>query len=408
MKSKPWLWEAIIYQVLIDRFFPGGRGGRRDAVSSSDGRIPPAFCGGNLQGVVEKLNYLADLGINTLWLSPFNQTQSEAYHGYHVTDFFRVAEQFGGPAGFKALIKTARARGIRLIMDFVPNHVSREHPWFVKAKNRRDPHHDWFYWRPHGDYLKYFDVAELPKLNLDHPAARAEIIRAAKYWLDQGVDGFRLDHAIGPSLDFWRAFRTALKGHNPAVVLIGEVAFGGLREPWLETIQLPNKEFYFAADAGGLDVMDDTLREYVEVFDGLLDFQFHKILNALVAHARRPLPTTAIQALLDRHYAGFPTDCCLLSFLDNHDKNRFLFEAGQDKERLQRAAQIQFAQRHPPVIYYGTELGMSQSRPIMATEPYSDQQARRLMAWEWGDPGILDFYKRLIQDRKSPRGRAPA
>ena len=141
MNDSHWVKTAVIYHIFIDRFFRGGS--RSNHIGDE---TKPVFCGGNLQGVTEKLDYLSDLGINTIWLSPFNQTT--AYHGYHVTDFFKVEKRFGGLKAFRQLVRAARSRRIRLIMDFVPNHVSIEHPFFKQAiRNARSPFRRWFYWK---------------------------------------------------------------------------------------------------------------------------------------------------------------------------------------------------------------------------------------------------------------------
>ncbi len=396
MNNSQWLHQAVIYQVFIDRFFRGGPPPRRHLPPEEK----PVFCGGNLQGVAEKLDYLSDLGINTIWLSPF--TRTTAYHGYHITDFLQVERRFGGQKAFQTLVKAARGRGLRLIMDFVPNHVHETHPWFIEARNsKRSRYRHWFYWLPNGDYLKFLDVAELPKLNLDNPEARKEIIKVARHWMDQGMAGFRLDHALGPSLDFWREFRSRLKQHNEEVALIAEVYFWGIQRRFLNTIFLPDKRFYFLAQQLGLDVLDATMKEYAPLFDGLLDFRFQKLLAACVARNKKKTSDAQIQEMLDEHYAGFPDHCALLSFLDNHDMNRFLFEARGDKARLRRALQIQFAQAAPPVIYYGTEIGMGQAGPVRGC--HGDLQARRMMAWQHPDRGIFNLCKRLIQQRQSCR-----
>lgn len=393
MDHGDWLRRAVIYHVFIDRFFRGRILGQHQMPPNE---AKPAFCGGNLQGVVEKLDYLLDLGVNTIWLSPFNQTT--AYHGYHVTDFFRVEERFGGRPGFQQLVKAAQSRRIRLIMDFVPNHIHRDHPWFQQARaDKKSRYRDWFYWRKTGDCLKYLDVEELPKLNLDHPQARLQIIKAARYWLDEGIDGFRLDHALGPSISFWQEFRHAVKTHKPQAVLIGEVAFWGIQHHHLVTLRLPRKHFHFQAQQLGFDVLQTTMREYADVFDGLLDFYFQKVLK-LVAKSKRRIPKALIQDMLDQHYASFPKSCCLLSFLDNHDMDRFLFESGNNHIRLRQAAEIQFAQSSPPIIYYGTEAGMSQVNRINGD--HGDLEARRMMTWGDGDQLLFKTYQRLIQGWK--------
>jgi glycosidase len=395
MSSPCWLNKSVIYQVLIDRFFCGEGAKERDCVPPDD---QPVFCGGNLQGVAEKLDYLEELGITALWLSPFARTAS--YHGYHTTDFFAVEDHFGGFAGLYKLVRAARARGIRLIMDFVPNHVHETHPWFLDAKNSPHSHYrDWFYWLRHGDYLKFLNFAELPKLNLDHPEARETLIQAAQFWLDQGIDGFRLDHVIGPSLDFWIEFRRRLKEHRSDTVLFGEAYFWGIPPGCLSTLCLPHKWKYLLMQQLGIDVFDATMREYVEVFDGLLDFTFQKILKTEVALARQKQSDAYIQDKLDSHYSRFPEQCALLSFLDNHDMDRFLFNAGGDKARLLRALEIQFKQKSTPILYYGTETGMSQKAP--ARGYHGDLQVRRMMDWDHPDPQIGRACRNLIQEWKS-------
>ncbi len=393
MNDSQWLESAVIYQVFIDRFFRGGRPGNRGVTPLTNNETKPVFCGGNLQGVAEKMDYLSDLGVNTVWLSPFNKTT--AYHGYHIIDFFKVEERFGGQKGFRELVGAARSHRIRLIMDFVPNHVSVEHPIFQKAiRNRRAPFGRWFYWNKDGSYLRYLGVAGLAKVNLDNKPARKHFIDAAKHWIDEGIAGFRLDHALGPSMDFWREFRETVQAYAPGAPLIGEVLFAGIQRQHLSSIHLPNKRSYLLRQQRGGDVTDATMREYAGVFDGLLDFTFQELLVKHVANRKVPTSRMRIQKLLDKHYAGFPGDCALLSFLDNHDMNRFLFEAKGDKSRLRRAAGIQFSQASPPVIYYGTEIGMSQTGPVAGHG--GDIRARRVMAWDKPDWDLFKMYQSLI------------
>jgi glycosidase len=393
----PWLKWAVIYQVFIDRFFRAGG----DLLTNNGTK--PVFCGGNLQGVAEKMDYLSELGINTVWLSPFNKTA--AYHGYHITDYFKVEERFGGRKGFRELVRAAGSHRIRLIMDFVPNHVSVEHPIFQKAiRNRRSPFGKWFYWNKDRSYLRYLGVAELAKVNLDSKPARKHFTNAAKHWIDEGIAGFRLDHALGPSLDFWREFTEAVRAYAPGTPLIGEILFAGIQRQHLSTIHLPDKHSYFLAHQLGFDVIDATMREYAFVFDGLLDFSFQRLLVKQLANRKPPTSRKRIQQLLDEHYGGFPEGCALLSFLDNHDMNRFLFEAKGNKSLLRQAAEIQFAQASPPVIYYGTEIGMNQIGPVAGQG--GDIRARSAMAWDKPDRNLFKTYQGLIGRWKQRHGGA--
>ena len=145
--------------------------------------------------------------------------------------------------------------------------------------------------------------------------------------------------------------------------------------------------------------------EYVGVFYGILDFDFQGLMKQQVAHARKFPSAPAIQRKLDAHYLSFPSETCLPSFLDNHDMDRFLFEARDNKARLRQAAEIQFRQTQPPIIYYGTEAGMPQSKPLQG--PYGDVVARQMMPWKNPDRAMFEFYQKIIRTRKQ-RQRAMA
>lgn len=388
--SRPWWHDAIIYHILVDRFRRGGR----CALTGDPTR--PEFCGGNLQGVTESLHYLRRLGVNTLWLSPINSTAG--YHGYHVTDFERVERRFGGMSAFRELLRAAKP-DFKILLDWVPNHVHRTHPFFLAAQRSvRSRYRDWFYFNHRGGYRCFLDVTELPKLNLDHPDARRYMIQCALSWLDLGADGFRLDHVLGPSLDFWREFYSAIKKRHPTAFLMGEALFTGVGPSHLATIALPHKRRHLQTARGGHPVAEDVMLEYVDVFDGILDFEFQRLMTRFVGHPRRLPSTRTIQHHLDTHYRKFPPGVSLPSFLDNHDMNRFLFEARDNTARVKKAAEIQFHQDQPPIIYYGAEAGMSQPRPLHG--PHGDLVARQMMPWPNPDHDLFAFYQQLIEARK--------
>ena len=401
-----WFRTAVIYQVLIDRFQCASPA-RQAAARLREHE--PVFCGGDLRGVAEKMPYLQELGVTALWVSPFTRNTADptAYHGYHTTDLYQVDARFGGEPGLAALVRAAKAAGIKVILDFVANHVHRDHPFFQAAL--ADPHseyRDWFCWDTAGRHLSFLHFRELPKLNLEHPPARQHVIEAAWHWLQQGIDGLRCDHALGPSLAFWAEFRRVLRARAPEAALLGEVAFLGIRRDHLPTLLLPNKAAHFRAQQEKRAVLDATMKEYVDVFDGLLDFQFQHLLKRHVARRQGRVDLGMVQRLLDEHYAAFPKTCSLLSFLDNHDQQRFLFEARGRREQLLAAARLQFQQPQPPVIYYGTEIGMSQPGPFAGD--FSDLKCRRMMRWEDMDAAVLAEYKALIAEWKWRFGRPDA
>ena len=385
MKSSGWFKHAIVYHIMIDRFAGFGPGNRNT----------PGFLGGNLKGVTEKLGYLKALGINTLWLSPFYETS--AYHGYHITNFMKVEPNFGKREDLRELIKKAGDNGMRIIADFVPNHCSRHHPFFLEAQ--KDKGSNFFKWFtfikwPH-DYLCFLDVKDLPKLNLDTPETRDHILDAAKYWLSMGIDGFRLDHVIGPKHAFWNYFRKEIKAEFPQAVLIGEAWLEGIQFKHLKTIQIKNKyaRWFFRLS------QDSVQKEYYGELDGVLDFRFRELVTLHIARNRATGQENVLESALKRHFAAFSGDYFLATFLDNHDMNRFLFECGNDIEKLKAAAAIQFQIDQPVIIYYGTETGMTHQNPVTVNRPGSDLEARHPMNWQSPNPDIFNFYRELIKTR---------
>jgi len=394
MAPTDWFQNAIIYHLLIDRF----------AGVISEDRLRPEFMGGNLRAIAEKLPYLEDLGINTLWLSPFCETS--AYHGYHVTDFLNIEPRFGTLDDLRNLISSAHRSGMRIIADFVPNHCSHRHPFFQEArKDRQSRYVNWFLFdKWPDDYLCFLNVKELPKLNLDYPETREHIVDAAQYWLSLGLDGFRLDHAIGPAHSFWKCFRREIKKDYPEAVLIGEAWLEGITWRHLKTLQIKHKylRWMFGVSQEGIQ------REYYGELDGVLDFRFRNMVCSRVAHGRGTAPDKKLQQILRQRLGTYPKDYFLPTFLDNHDMNRFLYECRNETEKLKAAARLQFSLNQPPIIYYGTEVGMTHELPVGIGGMHSDLQARQPMIWNRPDCELLAFYKQLIRERKEQATTNPS
>ncbi|MBC8107078.1 MAG: alpha-amylase, partial [Anaerolineae bacterium] len=206
---------------------------------------------GDLKGLRSKLDYLSDLNVGIIWLMPIFPTRS--YHGYDVTDYRNVNPEYGTLDDLKELTDAAHARGIRVMLDIPFNHTSREHPWF-KDSIENGPKRSWYlmwpddgqranFWRTiedsHGNKMKYFGLfsPNMPDLNFDNAEVRAEVKAIARFWLDRGIDGFRLDaakHLYGWNFDpsdaeidknntYWREFSDYVYGINPNAVLMGEV-----------------------------------------------------------------------------------------------------------------------------------------------------------------------------------------
>jgi len=363
-RAPEWLRDALIYHVFVDRFNPGSG---RSFVPAND---PMAFHGGTIRGVIEKLDYIASLGTTVIWLSPI--FPSPSHHGYDTTDYQGVEPRMGTMEDVRALIDAVHARDMRVLFDYTANHCSSAHPIFQDVlQNPNSPYRNWFTFLRYPDlYLSFFGVKDLPQINNDYPDARQAMIDYALYWLEQGVDGFRLDYAIGPSRAFWTEFRTATRTIKSDSVLLGE-----------------------AVDTA------DEMRSYMGRLDGCLDFLLLQAVRLFFAFGS--ITPSQFDAFVRRHLTAFPPGFVLPSFLDNHDMNRFAWVVRGDMRRLKLAALCQFTLPHPPIIYYGTEVGMSQVRDVRHADGSGHPEESRLpMIWgEEQNLALLDFYRQLGQLR---------
>jgi glycosidase len=361
-----WLRDAVIYQVFIDRFATTG------GMPFAEPATPGGFYGGTLRGVIERLDHIAKLGVTCIWLSPL--FPSPSHHGYDATDLRTIEPRFGTEDDLRDLLTQAHAAGMRVILDFAANHVSSGHPAFQRALRDRDsPEASWFTFTDWPQqYLSFFGVADHPQVDCDDPAARDYMIGSATRWLEFGVDGFRCDYAQGPSHAFWSAFRAETRrAHNDAIT-IGEI---------VETPALQ--------------------RTYRGRMDGWMDFLLNQTVRSFFAFG--DITVSDFDAFLRRHLAFFDGDFVVPSFLDNHDMNRFLWIVRGDVRRLRLAALCQFTLPSPPIVYYGTEVGLSQRRDVRYADGSGHPEESRLPML-WGseqDSALLDFYRRLIHVRQA-------
>jgi cyclomaltodextrinase len=358
-----WTRGALVYQVFLDRFYPGD-GKKWNKVNNLGD-----FFGGTLRGVIDKLDYIQSLGFTTIWLSPF--FKSTSHHGYNGSDYYIVEPRLGTNDDVKELIEKAHLRGMTMIMDFVANHWSKDHPSFQDAQKDPDsPYHDWYTWRQWpDDYESYFNVKELPKLNLRPGPARDYLLAVARYWLQEGFDGYRLDFAYGPSLDFWVDFKRACREVKPDCWIFGEVVHTA-----------------------------EVQRSYTGIMDGTLDFLLARALRETIAFEHMSL--TEFEAFLARHEAFFPADFSRPSFLDNHDMSRFLYICGGDRQKLKLGALLLYTLSGPPIVYNGTEAGVSQERPMLQGKRYVFEEARLPMKWDAeADIDLIEFFRLLAHLR---------
>lgn len=360
-----WARNMVMYHIMVDRFYPGDD---REWLKPNDLQ---GFYGGTLWGVRDKLDYIQDLGIDCIWLSPTFAT--ETHHGYDIIDYEHVEPRYGGDEAMHALVEAAHKRGIRIVLDLVANHMSYHHPYFMEAlENTESPYRGWFTFDDSElGYDSFFGVARMPTINLHNPAARAWMLRIGQYWLREfDVDGYRLDHANGPGADFWAYFRAALREVKSDAFCFGEV------------VEAPNIQ-----------------RAYVGRLDGLLDFHLESAIRK--TYAWNIMTESELREFVQHHNDYFPSDFVLPTFLDNHDMNRFLFVVKGDKEALKRAATAQMKLPNPPIIYYGTEVGLSQDADVSNS---GLEESRLPMPWgEDQDADLLEFYKGIIAERQQSR-----
>lgn len=381
---------------------------------------------GDLDGVTAKLDYLKSLGVSGIWLMPINPSPS--YHGYDVTDYEAVNPQYGTLADFRRLTTEAHKRGIRVIIDMVINHTSDQSPWFKAALDPTSPYHDWYSWAGKytdlesdsaagsrawhaaggAHYLGIF-TSEMPDLNYDNAAVRAEMIKAGQFWLKQGADGFRLDAArhiyenfpwdvddpaaLAKNLDWWNAYRRGLDAVNPHTYLVGEVT-----QP-----------------AG------TQLAPYLKPLDAVFNFPLAQQLIA-VAKSERNL---GLGPTLDRTYAAYEAvggDAIKdAPFLSNHDQERVMSQLHGNPQHMRTAAAMLLTLPGEPYVYYGEELGTRGKKPDPALrEPMRWQRSTKMQgetSWEATDPAngaavsvqaeqadphsLLHFYTDLIHWRRS-------
>ncbi|XXF80039.1 alpha-amylase family glycosyl hydrolase [Myxococcaceae bacterium GXIMD 01537] len=359
----PPLGDAI-YFVLVDRF-SNGDPANDGAVDAADAQ---AFHGGDLRGVLDKLDSLQALGVRTVWLSPVFQMRTEkfhghgAFHGYWVEDLSRVEPRFGDEALLVQLSEELRRRGMRLVLDVVLNHVgpetrlSRERPeWFHK----QGPIEDW----KDPVQLVRGDVHGLPDLAVENEEVYAHLLTASKRWVDVvRPAGFRLDAVKHVPLSFWARYNEELRRHaGPDFLLLGEMLEG---DP---------------------SAVADTQAQ--GRFGAMFDFPLGFALVDVFCRGRSPSHLGAV-LFNDRLYAHPGS---LVTLVDNHDLPRVLTECGGDVERVKRALAVQLTARGVPALTYGIEEGLTGKKEPENRADMRFTPAHPLRAWI---AGLLDLRRR--------------
>lgn len=343
-QAPDWVHDAIVYHIFVDRFSAAG-----DQLPMRDPGSLTGFYGGTLRGITEKLDYLAALGVNCLWLSPV--MDSPTYHGYNPTSYRDISPRLGSNADLRELIAQTHARGMRVLLDFVANHTSNEHPAFLDSQQQRDDSRfaEWYAFDPsyRNGYLTYYGVSGMPVLKTDAEAVRSYLVEAARSWLtDFGADGLRLDNVSGPTHAFWTMFQEGVKAGAPDALTVAEIT----------------------------GAMDD-IATYGGRLDACMDFPLTKLIRHVFA--QRSATLDELLALLEPHEEAFTPAMARAHLLDNHDMHRFLWLAEGDTRRLKLALTFLMVLPGFPILYYGTEVGLSQR----AGPPGQDVYAREPMPW---------------------------
>ena len=372
---KNWFDHIRIYHLLIDRFNGGWQ-------------TPPVsenmFCGGTLQGVIEKLDYIKGLGFNAIMLSPIFKSQN--YHGYHTLNFDEVDPHFGTWEDYQQLLDQAHDKGLKIICDFVPNHCWYQAPIFEESLLKNGgKHRDWFFY-PKADsdeFVSFLGFGDLPKFNPTNPEVVSFMTEKAERLVRMGVDAFRIDHALGQPHSFLQRLRQSLEAIRSDIVVFGEVWAFGIGP------QLASQLYFKTEDRLSEFMAQETLpfsqdalqADYVGTLDGVLDFAYRDIILEEIRAGRGVKGNQTLRSKIADHFAKYPDDFKLILFLDNHDTDRFLFDCREDVSLMQEAIDLTMEQPRPFSFLYGTEQLMSIKSTIFNAEPYADLRVRNCMDW---------------------------
>ena len=395
IQTPEWVQHAVFYQIFPDRFYRSPRTPDMPGVSFKPWGSSPGeqgYQGGDLRGIVDQLDHLRALGINALYLNPIFSSASN--HRYHTFDYMQVDPLLGGNEALRELLDEAHAVGIKVVLDGVFNHASRGFWAFhhILENGPASPYIDWFHihgWplRPYHynehqpmNYAGWWGNAALPKFNTDNPGVRRHLFDVAKYWIDFGIDGWRLDVPADINDDsFWQEFRRIVKGANPDAYIVGEIWHEAQR--WLQGDQFDAVMNYFFGKACVSFFASRSLSH---------DFKHQDYrLNAIDA--------AAFAGQID-YFLGlydWQVNLAQLNMLDSHDTPRVLNLMGGDKSALKLAVLMQMTMPGPPCVYYGSEVGLTGG---------GDPYCRGAFPWhekETWDLDLMNFYHRAIFLRRT-------
>ena len=369
MECVPWMKTATFYQIFVDRFHQGDKEKDNSYINLKWGDIPTpkSFAGGDLKGIIEKLDYIEELGCNTIYLTPVFRSISN--HKYDISDYYNVDKQFGTNEDLKRLVQLAHEKDMRVVLDAVFNHCSDEISQFqdVLQKGKKSEYFDWFVIRgdevnkERDNYESFAACTYMPKWNTSNEEVQQYLIDIGTHYLTEyDIDGWRLDVSDEISHDFWRGFRKAVKAKKKDAVIIGE--------NWHDA------NTYLRGDQ----------------YDSIMNYSFTKLCLDYFAFGKKNAEEAAwkLNEILMRN-----TDTVnkmMLNLLDSHDTHRFFKEVGKDREKMKAALCLLYLFPGVPCIFYGTEI---------LTEGGYDPDCRRCMDWsKIGTQGEFEDVYRLLQN----------
>ncbi len=390
IQTPDWVKNAVFYQIFPDRFRRSDQTRHARGIKLKPWGASPAdqgYQGGDLYGVVEKLDYLKDLGITAIYLNPIFSAPSN--HRYNAYNFLEVDPLLGGEAALRALLDEAHKRGMKIILDGVFNHCGRGFWAFhhIMENGGDSPYIDWFtvhdyplYAYPNDatqkpNYAAWWNHASLPKFNTDNPGVRDYIFQVTRHWLEFGADGWRLDVPEEIKDDsFWQEFRQIVKSVNPEAYIVGEI--------WHEAAHWLQGDMF------------DAVMNY-QITAPILGFFGRHNLNQTWSHSDLQWGETdaagfkqAVETLFQRY--DWQINTAQMNMLDSHDMPRALWLLNDDQAAFQLSILCQMTLPGAPCVYYGDEAGLS-----AGTDPH----CREAFPWEKFEAQphpLSDFYRRAI------------
>ena len=411
--NKNWWKEAVAYQVYPRSFND----------TNNDGI-------GDLPGVIEKLDYLKDLGIDVIWLSPMYKSPNDD-NGYDISDYQDIMDEFGTMEDFDRLLKGVHDRGMKLILDLVVNHTSDEHPWFIESKSSKEnPKRDWYIWADPKDdgsepnnwesifngstwqfdettnqYYFHLFSKKQPDLNWDNPEVRESVFNMMNWWFEKGIDGFRVDAITHIKKTFEAGDLPVPEGKKYAPAFDVDMNQPGIQN-WLQEMKdesLSQYDIMTVGEANGVN--PDNAEEWVGEDKGKFNmiFQFEHL--GLWSTGDSQFDVKSYKEGLNRWQKRLEGIGWNALFIENHDQPRRVSTWGNDKdywfESATSHAVVYFLQQGTPFIYQGQEIGMT-NYPFESIETFNDVAVRneyKIVKEQGGDVDqLLDKYRMENRD----------